>query len=332
MISMAVRARPMQVNDIRRCVEHISAHPDLGPRYGKVIEQLPAAIRYVLRFDYPTAIVFEEIQSAKTRYLGVGMAVFVNDEFLQEVKTTPFFWIAPELTKRIVIGKSPLLTDADVRDANSTTGLNLMMWHATPYGEDRRRAEVPTTILASFEECYRGFRLRELIGQADCFENMCGMLRGGGLYYRRDLGQYGQAPEVQAKNFPDEPRNVGMTRELAQALGGSWVGSLFLYEAPRCSFARSEQRLLEAAQFGGTDEELSKQLGISLAAVKKTWRSIYERAAGQIRSFDDSISKVHSETRGRQKKQHLLTYIREHPEELRPVSRRLLKSAMGSDH
>lgn len=329
---MAVRARPMQVNDIRRCVEHISAHPDLGPRYGKVIEQLPAAIRYALRLDYPTAMVFEEIESARRRFLGAGMAVFVNDEFLQEVKTIPFFWIAPELTKRIVIGKSPVLTDAEVRDANSTTGLNLMTWHATPYGEDRRRAEVPTTILATFEGYYRGFRLRELIGQADCFENMCGMLRGGGLYYRRDLGQYGQAPEVDAENFSDEPRNVGMTRELAQTLGASWVGSLFLYEAPRCGFARSEQRLLEAAQFGGTDEELSKQLGISLAAVKKTWRSIYERAAGQIPSFDGSISEVPSQTRGRQKKQHLLAYMREHPEELRPVSRRLLKSARGGDH
>lgn len=327
---MAVLARPMGANDIRKCVEHIAAHPVLGRRYGKVIEQLPAAIRYLLRFDYPTSMVFEEIVSPRTRYLGAGMAVFVNDEFLQEAKTTPFFWIAPELTKRIVIGKSPLLTDAEVRDANSTTGLNLMMWHATPYGEDRRRAEVPTTILATFEERYRGFRLRELIGQADCFENMCGMLRGGGLYYRRDLGQYGQAPEVAAKNFSDEPRNVGMTRELAQALGASWVGSLFLYEAPRCGFTRSEQHVLEAAQFGGTDEELSEQLNISLSAVKKAWRSIYERAATYLPGFDGSNLEAPSQRRGRQKKQHLLAYLREHPEELRPVSRRLLQCTAPS--
>jgi len=323
---MAVRSRPMGAADIRRCVEHIASHPVLGPRYGKVVELLPVAIRHVLRFDYPTAAVFEEVEGTTTRYLGAGLAVFVNDEFLLKVKTTPSFWIGPELTKRIASGDSPLLTDAEVRDANSTVRLNLMMWHATPYGEDRRKAEVPTTVLTTFEEYYRGFRLRELIGQADCFENMCGMLRGGGWYYHRTLGRYGECPKVDEESFSDEPRNIGMIRELAQTLGASWVGSLFLYHAPRCGFARSEQHLLEAAQSGGTDEELSKQMSISLSAVKKTWRGIYERAAAHLPGcdLDDSNGDLCPHSRGRQKKQRLLAYLREHPEELRPVSRKLL--------
>jgi len=58
------------------------------------------------------------------------------------------------------------------------------------------------------------------------------------------------------------------------------VGGLsFLYEPPLFGFNVSEQRLLISALAGGTDEELSDELGISLSTVKKTWRLIYDRVA-----------------------------------------------------
>ena len=83
---------------------------------------------------------------------------------------------------------------------------------------------------------------------------------------------------MDACNFSDEPRNVGMTRELALTHGASWVGTLFLYAPPRIGLSRSEQRLLLSAfTQGGTDEELSANLAISVFAVKKAWRSIYDR-------------------------------------------------------
>ena len=63
------------------------------------------------------------------------MAAFVPDDFLQEVKTTPFFWVGPELLKRITRGNSPLLSDAAILEANSTCGLNLLMWHNTVHPE-----------------------------------------------------------------------------------------------------------------------------------------------------------------------------------------------------
>ena len=49
------------------------------------------------------------------------------------------------------------------------------------------------------------------------------------------------------------------------------IGSLFVYRPPQFGFSRAEQRLLLAALHGGTDRELSGDLGISLATVKKTW-------------------------------------------------------------
>ena len=60
-----------------------------------------------------------------------------------------------------------------------------------------------------------------------------------------------------------------------------------------------------------------------LSAVKKAWSSVYDRVADHL---PDSILAVETEEerppgdRGKQKKQRLLVYLREHPEELRPYA------------
>lgn len=117
---------------------------------------------------------------------------------------------------------------------------------------------------------------------------------------------------------------IGLTREIERRRPGSWAGTLFSHEPPLFGFSASEQRLLLTALGGGTDEYLSNQLGISLSAVKKTWRSIYERVSVCIPELSSRTLRAESckLDRGREKKQHLLAYLREHPEELRPVSRK----------
>jgi hypothetical protein len=324
---MPVRYRFMNSDDIPKCVEGVAAHPVLGPRYGSFIKDLPSAIRYALGHDSFRAAVFEEFQGSTTRFVGAGMDVFVSNEFLDKLKTTPSFWVGPELVKRITRGDSPLLSNAAVRDANSTVGLNLVVWHCTVSPEDLRRAEVGTPLMAAFEECCRGFRLRELIGQADCLEHLYAMRNAGGLYFHRAENRYGNFLDVGVQDFGSEPRNGGMSLDLALSHSGSWVGSLFLYAPPQFCFSRSEQRLLCSALAGGTDEELSGELCISLAAVKKTWRMIYDRVAACQPELvpTNSQSEKWTQDRGKQKKQRLLAYLREHPEELRPVSRKLLQ-------
>jgi hypothetical protein len=320
----------MQSKDLRKCVEHLAAHPILRRRYGKLLESFPSAAGGALGHDSLRAVVFEEFGASVRRFVGVGMAVFVGDDFLREVKNTPSFWIAPELVKRIVRGRSPLLSNAEVRAANSTGGLNLVVWHDSSHPEDMQRGEVGNAAMNAFEENYRGFRLREVIAQADCLEHLRVMDNAGGLYFDRVRGSYGAFPEVDARNFCDEPRNVGMTRELALTHGASWVGTLFLYAPPQIGLSRSEQRLLfSALAVGGTDEELSKNLKISLSAVKKAWRTIYDRVATCLPELAPGNSQAAPQTqgRGKQKKQRLLAYLREHPEELRPISRKLLEQS-----
>ena len=88
--------------------------------------------------------------------------------------------------------------------------------------------------------------------------------------------------------------------------------------------------MLLRALGGGTDQELRDDLGISLSSVKKMWRSAYDRVAACLPELiprnlvaDDNGNSE----RGKEKKQHLMGYLREHPEELRPVSRKLLRQS-----
>ena len=253
------------------------------------------------------------------------MAVFVYDDFLRDIQRTPSLWIAPELVKRLVNGKSPLLSAAEVRDGNSGAGLTLVVWHDTCPPEEAARPEVAAEVRATFVQTFRGFHLKEIFAEADSPQMLSNAPQAGGFFFDRNTGIYSASfPAVDQQTFSDEPRDFGVTRELALAHPGSWVGSLFISDRPQIGFSLSEQRLLRPAIApGGTDEEISDHIGISLFAVKKTWRSIYDRVQTcfpQLLSTDEDGLNM-AQGRGKEKKQHLLAYLREHPEELRPFSR-----------
>ena len=113
---------------------------------------------------------------------------------------------------------------------------------------------------------------------------------------------------------------TGLSRELALTRMGTWASTLFVYQPPRFGFSRSEQRLLLTALCGGTDEDLADELCISLSAVKRAWISIYDRVSARdsrIVPFSDPVEE--GVERGKMKKQRLLAYLRDHPEEIRPA-------------
>jgi hypothetical protein len=65
-------------------------------------------------------------------------------------------------------------------------------------------------------------------------------------------------------------------------------------------------------------------LGVSVAAVKKSRRDIYDRVYDRIPELfpAEKSQEEPSSERGKAKKHRLLSYIREHPEELRPIARK----------
>jgi len=311
----------MRLNDVQQCAEIVAAHPVIGLRYGSAILELRRVWLKVLGHEAFRAIVFEDAGESQSQRVGVGVSVFVSDDFLRELKTPPFFWDGPELIKRIIRGDSPLLSDKQMRQANANGGLNLLVWVGAHDSAYLQSVEARTAMMTAFVAEHRGFLLKELISHAMTLENLEAAIRSGGLFFNPDEGRYVESLNRPLHEVFAAPHLIGLTRELAMARVGTWIGSLFVYQPPQFGFRPSEQHLLLAALQGGTDEELAAVLGVSLSAVKKTWRSIYDRVTAKSPGLiPDQVPEELTSERGKEKKQRLLAYVRDHPEELRPAT------------
>lgn len=178
----------------------------------------------------------------------------------------------------------------------------------------------------AYIEIHRGFRLKEMItSQAESPERLQWAIDAGGPYWDTKAGHYVKSLKTRTEEFARNPHIVGVTRELEFGRPGSWVGTLFDYHSPRFYFSSAEQRLLICAISNrtATSPALAQKLDVSLTTVKKMWLSIYnrvEQCAPEL-LVDDAKSGAGSK-RGKEKRRRLLSYLHDHPEELRPVLRR----------
>src|SRR4029079_4394347 len=170
---MELRYREMRRSDIDACVEFIATHPVIGPRYGRTITELRTAWRHLLGREAMTHCVFEEISRKRVQIWGFGVGVLVTDDFILELKSHSSFWFGPELAKRVVRPDSPVLSDKEVREANSSGGLNLVVWEAVPGWEFSKRTELYHFMVTAFLELHCGFRWKEAItSQAESAERL----------------------------------------------------------------------------------------------------------------------------------------------------------------
>ena len=309
----------MRAKDVPECVAMLATHPVIAPRYADALNDLRAVWLGLLGREAFRAVVFEHSDHSANKIVGLGVSAFVSNDFFLSLKRSPFFWVGPELTRRISRGESPLLSDRAVREANAKGGLNLVVWEGALRPEFSACVEAHAVAISAFVEQHRGFLLTEAVCQPSSSESLEASLRSGGQLLSQD-GRYADLGDRSLDDVFKVPHYLGLTRKVALAQPGAWVGSLFVYQPPRCAFRPSEQRLLLAALRGGTDQDLADDLGISLSAVKKTWLSIYSRVSKQLPSiFPNGVAIPQEGERGREKKQHLIAYLRDHPEELRPA-------------
>jgi hypothetical protein len=321
-----IRCGLMQLEDVSACVKIVANHPVLGPRYGSALDHLESAWRQLAHSDAFFAIVGKETASGCSKTLGSQMACFITDDFAAEIATAPFKWVGPELVNRFLHGPSPILTNAQVRLANSADGLNILVWPSCFHTEYEANLELWQMSQALFFEVYRGFQIKRLQMQAIHPVELRIAINSGAWYLRSADSNHSQDLGKLSGSVALKPHIVEVTRAMASNQPGTWASQLLsAYRKPEMGFPRSEQRLLSAALQGGTDQELAEHLGISLSAVKKMWASAYQRIESRRASILEFERKENANgDRGREKKQKLLAYLRDHPEELRPYSMKLL--------
>jgi hypothetical protein len=316
---MRLRVRPMALHDVEVCVALLAARPEEQRRYGELLQELAGAWRKLIPAGALNARVVEEMDAAEPQVAAFGVSVFVREDVLRQLKTAPLVWIGPELVWRAHASDGAILSPKEIRDANSGAGLSLVVWaglvSAPPPNE-----RIHTELWKAFFEAHVGYHISELICQPldplqahATIQAGLSMLSGDGQYVD-------DARSEPWEKLTENAFILGGDRQLVAKHFGCWLSALFTYTPPRIHFRPAEQRLLLAALSGLTDEELSNALGVSHSAVKKTWCVVYDRAAAALPDeFLDKMDDKPETRRGKQKKQRLLAYLRDHMEELRPV-------------
>ena len=202
-------------------------------------------------------------------------------------------------------GPSILLSAGEIARSNAGAGLDVVVLYGSWPEQGVTAAlllELQMMLVASIVRLHAGFRIHTMLSVGV----------GAQIPYRRSSGV---VTELAA--FPElgQVYHVMRTPDVF-ANPSSGATSLYQHRTPVLGLTDCEQELLTKALGGATDSELADAIGLSVAGVKARWRSIFARFAKVDPGHDgDAVERT---SRGRQKRHHVLSYVRQRPEELWP--------------
>lgn len=238
-----------------------------------------------------------------------GASAFISNTTAQALLDNPSPFFAAQLMARIMAGERDVLLDpAAIARENAGDGLTLFVLGFTHrYGGQDHPNLRPLLgrAIDHFVYAHRGYKLRRMLREDP--DPIADVLVTSGMTVAHHFGAVGRKllvaePSAQAPIFPH-----------------SVTSALFAYSPPQVHFAKAERRLLELAVDGLSDGEIAGELQISLNTVKQTWRSVYERAVRRVPLvLGEGADLPAGGVRGQEKRRHLIAYLRDHPQELRP--------------
>jgi len=307
--------RKTKAGDLAKCLE---LHP--AKNGAEIVGNVRVLHAWRQIFEMPHATrsaVVEMHEKKQVEIVGFGFASFVKKSFAEEEIRNPRPGLNSRIIESVVDGNSVIASYAEVRDANTRGDLQQVIldtsWKngpLTPIQVD----EVRVLLGLAYQELFAGYHfsriLSEMVDELDLWH-----VRG-----HRSFRVVSQFDDFRRAN-PDTQWNperslLEVSLESMRADPHSIAAGLFQrHVQPQFAFTPREQELLELALEGADDPSLAKLLFLSLPAIKRRWSSIFECVSSlrpDLCPFDgDRI-------RGVQKRQRILTYLRSHPEELRP--------------
>ena len=316
-------ARRGFAEDVTACYTlHRSLGVPYGPSSWRVLPNMWRAM--LLEGMMKLSVVEDRARPIGSRIVSFNAIVFATDEFCSEARSTLPPYLGVELARKYLSRRLPALTRKQVARANARRGLNVLLcFEGWAQGELSR--EQFLALREKHSEALRlaisGYQLKEFLADQIGEKNLQWMLDAGSRL-RRDYSNCFRKRNIPKPESSQRPWLVGLTKHEAFANPGSNIAGLFIYTPPRFHFNRSQQVLLQHAMMGETSEQLAASLSLSTWTVKKRWRAIYERVADVDKELlPESLAySVHASSRGAERRRHLLNYLRQHPEELRPYA------------
>jgi len=269
---------------------------------------------------FHASVVERELPSERQRILGFGATVFVSRDFAEAEIGSP----QPGLNSRILAsigGSQPVvLSDRQLCLDNSGDGLHLVVlvsaWR--PGLTPDAACDVRARLTANFLEAHLGYHLKCLLMEAT---NDVDVEQAASAQRFRLHSTFEQFHKRYPMNRWNRDRALFvMTREDAMSASAVIAGILFERRTPQLMLHPTDQQLIQVAQGGGTDAEIALALGVSVSAVKKRWLALFDRLSRIKPGLVPDESMESLTARGPQKKHKILAYLRDRPEELRPLN------------
>ena len=265
------------------------------------------------------AIVEDQERAWPDNIEAFGMSAFLTDNFMDEYLKAPEPYLAALVYERMLANSSVILTPAQLRAANTTTGIHVVSLHAGMRNWDfshPRTAQAAIVASTAFHFLHSGYRVHtvtgELYGQAQArFVEM------GGFRLVRDFAN-DQPQAFSHLPSTDHPHLAMVRREWIELGAGSPFVQIFRSPPARIGFSAAERRLLERALMNESDAGIAVALGIAGDTIKKTWRNIHNRVEREASFLVPAANPGRDGIRGQERRGRLLDYLRTHMEELRP--------------
>lgn len=301
-----VRGRPLRHADLAECRGLLPGWLALD---ADVRAALPALWTRLLGQPGFSAEVIEDLSLPPgQRLVGMGMTVALDAAWQARLRAAPPAHAGACWYRDFLDGRSAPLDDRALARANAAGEVGMLVLHYAQRAIDPSRHEVHQVMLVAmqlFRQAHGGLQLRDLWQEAPA---------DGGDYLQ------GMGLRRRTRRAPGLPDLYGLSRdEAARIFPGQPARDVFHFVPPVLGFSGAERRTLRLAVAELTDEDIAEEIGISGHTLKKVWRSVCERAAERLPEvFAASAADTAQGTRGPEKRRHLLHYLRQHPEELRP--------------
>jgi hypothetical protein len=316
-------ARKGTVEDLAECC---ALHGSLGLPYTKRSWRiLPEMWRTLLSGGaMQLCLVANRARLVGSRIVSFSTVLFVTDEFCSEARSKLRPYLGVELARQYLSRELPVLNREQVARANAGDGLNVITCFEG-LAHDGFSPEQLLAVRGKQNEALHlgisGYHVKEFLADPVGEETSQWMLDAGARL-RRDYSNYFRKHHLPKPESSRRPCLVGLSKEEALAHPGCNIAGLFVYTAPRFHFSRSERVLLQHALMGETCEKVAASLFLSPWTVKKRWHAIYDRVA----DIDSELLPppiaygARPSSRGAERRRHLLNYLRQHLEELRPYA------------
>jgi DNA-binding CsgD family transcriptional regulator len=318
----AIRTRPLRPSDSTIAASWMVAEWSF-PR--ETVGAFAALFASLMAEERIRGVCVEQLEHGQSEWTmaALGLSAFVPEAEIDAYLASPMPYPSLLLLQKARDGdRGVFLDDGAIARANAGPGLNQMTLY---YGQITKDPSDPRwrPLLAASHKMHRehhgGYRMRRLL-QDEWTRNEDVFVYAGYRALRRfPVGTrcpMGLAPLSAPRSL------VGLTAaEAAAQLPGTTASLLFEFREPRLALTASERRLLAHAASGMTDSEITRALALSPNTLKATWRQIY----GRIEDRAPFVLRHEGATgptnrRGIEKRRHVVNYIADNPQELRPYA------------